>query len=203
MLGLQALPELAAAFKAAANDSSAAAANELAWAFTLGAWCSNLGVWLQAGLDVGGAAAAPGATLTCLHAAVAALQLQPLLVQINPVLVKLADPVAHRVAAELSAQLLRVVPLALSMVATPQQVKAVAAASAAGASQPPEGGCSAATASLATVLTHLHTQLCRQVHFLAGGQAFLVGVPSWARLGHDTHVVFAAAAEQFGLPPVG
>lgn len=202
VLVLQALPQLTSAFKAAANDSAAVAADQEAWALALATWCADYGVVLQAALDLGSAAMPAEAATTCLQAAVAALRLQPLLVQIAPALRR------HRslesLAVRLSLQLARTVDLALLMLGTPQQVRAAAAACATQASGAAAAGDTAVTPSQAVAATHLHSQAGGDgTHYLAQGGSFLIGAPLWGMFLSNAHGMFAAAAELCGLPPLG
>ncbi len=187
---LQALPQLATALSAAVGESSgAAAADAQFWAQALAARCSNLAVVVQAAVDFGAVPAPPEACMACAEAAVAALRLTPLLVQISPALLQQAEPTWQHAPDRLAAQLWKVVELAVLTLDTSQQVRAAEAA--------------CGRRQLAVSVTHLHTQLCRLVHHLARGGAFLAGQPKWAGLLNFVHNAFASAAELRGVPPIG
>ncbi|KAI7838102.1 hypothetical protein COHA_008110 [Chlorella ohadii] len=186
---LQSLPQLATALEAAAVGSTGATADGQSWAQALAAWCANMAVVVRAARDVGDMPAPLEAYVTCSEAAVAALRLVPLLVQINAALMQLTEPTWQPSAARLAVQLWRVVQLAVFSLGTSQQVRAAAAA--------------CGRRQLAVSVTHLHTQLCRLVHYLARGGTVLAGEPQWGRLLNFVHNTFASAAELRGVPPLG
>ena len=202
---LQQLPRLAAALLSAAGGCCAAEADkQQPPSRPLAGWLGNLSYALHLIMDRCGEAASENPAAWA-QAAAAGLRLQPLLVQLDPMCRQLADSAAHNAAQTLAARLMAAIQPAVSRPLSAAQGAATAARSgtsySVAASSSRASGSDASDASLAEATALLHTQLCRLVHYLAGGGALLSTI-GWDWLLFVVDKAFSAALQPW-LPADG
>lgn len=186
---LSALPRLATALLETAGDCSAPGGRDEELWLCLAGCCSNLRVLLAAGIERSDFTAPTDNLAMWVQAAAAGLRLQPLLAQLDPHFRRQPEQPAVEAAQLLSKQLLTVLSLTAQGLAGALQRSAEPASGAAAGST--AGGC-LIDGSLAADLALLHSQVCRLVHYMAGGGALLAKV-LWSQHLPVVNTIFKAA----------